>query len=125
MVVMKSQSPARGLYHYLRVPFGLKNAPPHFMRCIDTMLRRHAVTGSQGFVDDLLTGGKGVDSYLARVEQLLKALRADRWLISPSKAKFGYSKLKVLGHIVEANVIKPDDSKVAAIHRLLPPENVK
>ena len=29
---------AFGLYHYLRVPFGYRNAPAHFMHCIDQML---------------------------------------------------------------------------------------
>jgi hypothetical protein len=64
-----------GLYQYRRVPFGLKNAPPHFMRCIDTMMQAHEVDGSRGFVDDLLTGGKNIKEYLARVRQLLNALR--------------------------------------------------
>ena len=92
----------QGLYHYLRVPFGLKNAPPHFMRCIDNMLARHKVQGSKGFVDDLLTGGHDTMHFLDQVESLLGALRADRWLISPSKARFGYKRLKVLGHVIEA-----------------------
>ena len=55
----------------------------------------------------------------------MKALREDRWLISPSKARFGFSRLKVLGHVVEANTIKPDEEKVDAIKRLAPPANVK
>ena len=55
-----------GLWEYSRVPFGLKNAPPHFMRCIDQLMAEEQVNGSRGFVDNLLTGGRRWDEYLAR-----------------------------------------------------------
>ena len=95
------------------------------MRCIDTMLARHKVHGSRGFVDALLTGGHDPEHYLDKVESLLGALRADRWLISPSKARFGYNRLKVLGHVIEAQTVKPDEEKVEAIRRLTPPVHLK
>lgn len=114
-----------GLFEYERVPFGLKNAPPHFMQCIDAMMQEHDVEGSKGFVDDLLTGGVNIEQYLERLRKLLHALRQNQWLISPSKARFGYTKIAVLGHIVEAGRIRPDMEKVECIGRLKAPETVK
>jgi hypothetical protein len=89
------------------------------------MMQSHEVEGSKGFVDDLLTGGQNKEEYLQRVRQLLAALRADHWLISPSKARFGYARLAVLGHVVEAGVIKPDGEKIKAISNLKAPETVR
>lgn len=52
------------LYHYVRVPFGLRNAPAHFMRCVDDLLNELGKDTSRGFVDDLLTGGDNFEDYL-------------------------------------------------------------
>ena len=59
------------------------------------------------------------------VRSLLQALRDRRWLLSPKKARFGYTSLHILGHVIEAGKIKPDEKKIDAIRRLLPPTSVK
>lgn len=114
-----------GFWEYTRVPFGLKNAPPHFMRCIHQMLQEEGVRDTRGFVDDLMTGGRTFAHYLRATSELLGALSRRRWLISPDKAKFGYTRLKVLGHEVEQGKVRPDGTKVEAIKRLMPPEGIK
>lgn len=114
-----------GFWEYTRVPFGLKNAPPHFMRCIHEMLAREGVVDTQAFVDDLMTGGTTFEHYLEATDILLRALRKNRWLISANKAKFAYTRLKVLGHEVEFGKVRPDGTKVEALRRLLPPQTVK
>ena len=35
-----------GLYEYVRAPFGLKNCPSHFMRCMDNILDSSGIRGS-------------------------------------------------------------------------------
>ena len=43
-----------GLYQYSRVPFGFKNAPSHFMRCVEQMLIDNNLrANSLAFIDDL------------------------------------------------------------------------
>ena len=55
-----------GLYEYVRAPFGLKNCPSHFMRCMDTILDASEIRGgvlekggNSMFVDDCIMHGHG------------------------------------------------------------------
>ena len=89
-----------GLWEYNRVPFGLKNAPPHFMRCINEALEEDNVEGARAFVDDLMVGGHTWRQYLAKQLHLLHSLRNRGWLLAAEKARFGYRRIKVLGHVV-------------------------
>ena len=42
-------------YEYVRMPFGLKNAPIHFQRIMDSEIERHGLRGSvRCFIDDLI-----------------------------------------------------------------------
>ena len=51
-----------GLHEYCVMPFGLCNAPSHFMSQIDLMLTEHKLHDiCEAFVDDLTTHGRGVD----------------------------------------------------------------
>ena len=114
-----------GFWEYLRVPFGLRNAPAWFMRVIGRMLADEKLLGSRAFVDDLVTGGHSFKQYADRQVQLLATLRDKRWLVSEDKARLGYRKLKLLGNLIEKGNIYPDENKVAAFKRLLPPQNIK
>ena len=66
-------------------------------------------------MDDLLTGGSTFGEYLSQTRMLLATLRDQHWLISASKARFGYTKLKVLGHIVQPGRVSADPEKVEAV----------
>ena len=52
-------------------------------------------------------------------------LRDKNWLVSASKARFGYKELKVLGHMVSKGRIIPDKEKIEAFHRLKAPSNLR
>lgn len=56
-----------GLYEYCRAPFGYRNAPAHFMRCVDSMLRQENIQSHHtAFVDDITTHGRDWEEYIAR-----------------------------------------------------------
>ena len=55
-----------GFWEYLRVPFGLRNAPAWFMRVIGRILADEKLLGSRAFVDDLVTGGHAFKQYADR-----------------------------------------------------------
>lgn len=88
------------LYEYLRVAFGLRNAPAFFQRSITNMLAQEGITHARGFVDDLMTGGSEWQQYLDRQRQLLETLRDRHWLVTYSKVRLGYNEISVLGHRV-------------------------
>lgn len=46
-----------GLYEFTRIPFGLRNAPAHFQRCMDRALNGLIGNGCAIYIDDLIVYG--------------------------------------------------------------------
>ena len=53
-----------GFWEYLRVPFGLRNAPAWFTREMSSMIAEADVEGCRSFVDDLIAGGETFQQYV-------------------------------------------------------------
>jgi len=54
-------STLNGKYEFLRLPFGLKNAPAVFQRIIDDVLREHI--GKICYIDDITVFSEDYDSH--------------------------------------------------------------
>ena len=113
------------LYEYCRVPLGLRNAPPYFMREINETLERYKLDHARGFVDDLLSGGGTWSEMLQHVKMLLLALRDEHLLATPGKLRVGYTTIAALGHTVAHGKIGVDPDKVGAIQRMKAPNTVQ
>lgn len=111
----------RALLEYLRVAFGLKNAPAYFQREVNKMLADGKLRYSRGFIDDLLSGGVSWKQYLANQRELFLACLDHGWLVTVTKIRIGYTEIATLGHLVGHGFIKPDPEKVDAIKRLRAP----
>ena len=48
----------------------------------------------------------------------------NRWLVTVTKVRLGYTEIAALGHLVGRGYVKPDPEKVAALKRLQAPTNV-
>ena len=72
-----------GHYEFLRVPFGLKNAPSHFSRIM------HQTLGAFNFVeiylDDMTIHSKTFDEHVSHVRKVLDALRSSNLKINSEK----------------------------------------
>ena len=54
---------------------GVRNGPPHFQRCVNTVLAAASLQRTTGaFIDDLMNGAKDHASNVLAVDQLLAAL---------------------------------------------------
>ena len=103
---------------------GYKNAPAHFVRCIDVLLSDAGIEeANAAFMDDITTFGDSFESYLSNQRELFAALRQQHWLIAADKLRLGYRRIRVLGWIVGCGERKADPSKVDGITKLLPPKD--
>jgi hypothetical protein len=117
---------ALGLFQYLRVPFGYRNAPQVFMRLIDQIITDAGLRAMvKAFVDDITAHGATWELYLEAQRRILKALASANWLVTVEKMYFGYESIELLGHLLEDGKIKPVPGKVSAIDKLVPPTNTK
>ncbi|MBW0575330.1 hypothetical protein O181_115045 [Austropuccinia psidii MF-1] len=93
--------PHCGIYEYLRMPFGIKNAPSHYQRRMNTIFPTEL---SEGwviiYIDDIITCSDSWSLHLERLARILDKATGVNMNISLKKCNFGFEELKALGHIV-------------------------
>ena len=85
-----------GLYEFLRMPFGLKNAAQAFQRLMDTVCQGLDFTFV--YIDDILVASEDEDTHLDHLHQLFQRLKDYGLVVNVSKFKFGVESLDFLGH---------------------------
>ena len=102
-----------GLFEFLRMPFGLRNAAQTFQRFMDKVLR--GLPFCYGYVDDLLIASSSPEQHLQHLRQVFERLAEHGLLINTSKSLFGVPELEFLGHHVSAAGICPLEDKVQVV----------
>ena len=102
-----------GLYEFVRMPFGLKNAAQTFQRFMDEVLR--GLDFCYDYIDDLLIASRSRAEHLTHLRQVFERLARYGIVINAQKSVFGASSLEFLGHLVDSNGIRPLPAKVDAI----------
>jgi len=87
-------------YECLWVSFGLKNAPSHFQRMVDSILRMYRLDFALAYIDDIIIYSKTLKEHLKHVNRVLEALHSVRMTIVEEKYHFTYNNIKMLGHRV-------------------------
>ena len=100
-----------GLYEFVRMPFGLRNAAQTFQRFIDQVLR--GLPFCYAYIDDVLTSPA---EHKIHLHTILSRLKEYGIIINPSKCVLGVSSLQFLGHLVDSQGIRPLEEKVQVIH---------
>ena len=112
-----------GKWEFLKCPFGLNQAPAHFMALINRVLK-----GSESFaivyMDDILIFSVDEETHLKHIEVIFKKLEAARLKIKLSKCSFFKKHLHYLGHMISADGILPTQEKTAAITELASPTTI-
>ena len=115
----------QGQFEFLRVPFGLCNAPSHFQRVMETILHDLLGVCVLVYIDDLVIYSTDMESHIGHVQLVLQRIRKANLRLKPSKCHFGQKEVKLLGYVVNKSGIQPDPDKTAAIQALSRPTTVK
>ena len=102
-----------GLWEFLRMPFGLRNAGQSFQRLMDSVLR--GLPSTFVYIDDILVASGSPEQHLQDLTAVLQRLADHGLMIRPEKCSFGQSSIEFLGHHVDSNGIRPLESKTRAI----------
>ena len=112
-----------GLFEFLRMPFGLKNAAQSFQRFMDQV--------TQGldfvfvYIDDVLIASSSVEEHTDHLTILFQRFEQYGVAINPKKCIFGVSSIQFLGHHITANGIRPMEEKVETIKNFPEPDSLK
>ncbi|BHF80405.1 hypothetical protein SprV_0702353200 [Sparganum proliferum] len=108
-----------GLFDFLRMPFGLRNASQTFQRFVDRVLR--GLPFVYAYIDDLLVASSTAEEHMEHLATVFDRLQQFGVVLHPSKCVFGVLSLEFLGHLVDSHGNQPLPSKVAAIRDFPPP----
>lgn len=112
-----------GLYEFLRMPFGLRNAPQTFQRFVDTVTR--GLDGVFVYLDDILLVSESETAHLKQLQSLFDRLRKFGLVINVEKSVFGKESMEFLGHMISTQGISPVQSKVQAVLDYTRPKSQK
>ncbi|GJP30650.1 hypothetical protein CLOM_g4424 [Closterium sp. NIES-68] len=112
-------------YEYTVMPFGLTNALSTFQLTMNDVFRDLVDKCVIVYLDDILVFSKTQEQHLQDLNRFFQRLQQGRLITKGSKCEFLKSELKFLGHVVGAEGIKIDPTKITTIHDWKPPTNLQ
>ena len=107
---MTAFSTERGRFEFIKLPFGLKNAPNQFSRIMSNIF--NDLEFVQVYIDDIIIHSKSVEEHLKHLELVFQRFESVEMKLNQGKCKIGQEKISVLGHVVANNSIEMDKEKV-------------
>jgi hypothetical protein len=114
-----------GLYCYVVMPYGLKNALPTFVREMSKTFGDLIRDKVEVYVDDIVVKTKRGSTLAEDLTLVFDKLRATRTKLNPDKCVFGVSAGKLLGFLVSHRGINANPKKIKAIEEMRPPARIK
>ena len=105
-----------GTYRYVRMPFGLRNAPATFQRALDIILSGVRWQKCLIYLDDVIVFSKNAETHLQHVDEVLRLLRRTGVTLKLRKCSFFQPKVDYLGHVITRGKLSVavENSKVFA-----------
>jgi hypothetical protein len=100
-----------GLYCYVVMPYGLKNALPTFVRVMSKTFGDLIRDRVEVYVDDIVVKTKRRSTLVEDLTLVFDKLWATRTKLNPDKCVFGVSTGKLLGFLVSYQGIEPTQRK--------------
>jgi len=104
-----------GMYCYVTMPFGLRNAGATYQRCMLHVFDKHIGSTVEAYVDDIVINSKQRGDLIQDLEFAFSCLRANQIKLNPEKCIFSVPRGMLLGYIVSQRSIEANPEKVSAI----------
>ena len=112
-----------GLFEYVRLPFGLRNASQTFQHFMDEVTR--GLEGVFVYLDDILVASRISKEHEKHLSALFERLQQHGLVISPEKSIFCTDSVEFLGFQISSNGIIPLPTCVDAIVSFPEPKDVR
>ena len=105
------------LFEWLRIPFGLKNAPAAFQKFINQALSGLLDKICLAYLDDILIYGKNFKEHKQNLRRVLKRLKSKGVKLRVDKCDFVKPEVRYLGRLVSGEGYRPDPVDVKALEK--------
>jgi hypothetical protein len=106
-----------GLYCYVVMPYGLKNALPTFVRAMSKTFGNLMRDKMVVYVDDIMVKTKRGSTLVEDLTLVFDKLRATHTKLNPDKCVFGVSTGKLLGFLVSHRGIEANPERIKRLRR--------
>jgi hypothetical protein len=114
-----------GTFMYAKIPFGLMNARETFQRAMDIALIGEKDQFVVIYLDDIIVFSRSNKEHYCHLRKVFLKCRRFGISLNPKKSLFSMKEGKLLGHIVSAEGVRIDPSRVEAIQTLSLPRSRK
>ena len=114
-----------GLYEWVVMPMGCRNAPATHQRRMNQALRKHIGKICHVYLDDIVIWSSSIEEHRQNVRTVLQALRDASLYCSTKKSQLFTTELDFLGHHISHRGIEPDVRKVEKIQNWPVPTNAR
>ena len=112
-----------GKFEYMKVPFGLAQAPAYFQELMTGILRDFNF--AIAYLDDIIIFSKTPQDHLSHIRMVFEKLKSANLSMKKSKYSFFSKEIQYLGHILSATGIRHLPGKTHAIQHMQPPTTPK
>jgi hypothetical protein len=114
-----------GMYCYVTMSFGLRNAGATYQRCMQHVYGDHIGRTVEAYIEDIVVKTREVDDLVNDLHMAFDCPRANRVKLNTEKCVFGMPRGMLLGYIVSQRGIEANPEKVAALERMGPIQDLK
>jgi transposase InsO family protein len=114
-----------GFFEFNSMPMGTVNATSSFQRLMQQCLGNIHLKECVVFLDDILVYSDTFENHLQRLKNVFQRLRDCGLKLKPSKCEFLKTHCQYLGHVVSAEGVSTDPSKINKVQEWKVPSNAK
>ena len=108
-------------HEYIKVPFGLMQAPAYFQELMTGVLKDFSFTTDH--LDDIIISSRTAEEHLNHIKQIFEKLRNTHLSMKLNKCHFITKEIQYLRNILSTKGIRPLPSKTKAINNMHPTKN--
>ena len=113
----------KGMFEFEVLPFGIKNSPGVFQRSMDLIFGdlygREVLT----YIDDIIIFSNDEDQHYKLLGEVLRRCVEAGLFLRLSKSEVARPEVRLLGHRVSLDGIRPDEAKVESIRKAVAPDS--
>ena len=114
-----------GVYCYIVMPFGLKNAGATYQKAMNAIFHGHMCKTVECYVDNIAVKSRAKGDHIIDLKAIFDIMRAHQLKMNPTKSFLGVASGKFLGFVVTPTGIHLDPEKVRAIQEMQPLRNLR